>query len=165
MNKSLAILLLVILFSTALFISCSKEKNSAPQVPHTIAGSYRAQGLQRKATPRVVNDSLVIDSLGPTRFRARFPAFTSRDFEFDVINDSLRNFRLLNPPFLSVPPYADGFVNGECIPLTPPWVHSTYNNRYNRAINTFMLHYTYILGPPSPMYCYSDVNFERWVKL
>jgi len=165
MNKSFAILLAVVLTSIIILASCKKEIDSQPQVPHTIAGTYRATGLQRKATPRVVNDSLVIDSLGPTRFKARFPAFLHRDFEFDVINDSLRNFRLLNPPFLAVPPYADGFVNGECMPLTPPWVHSTYNNRYDRATNTFMLHFTYILGPPSPMYCYSDVNFEKWVKL
>jgi hypothetical protein len=165
MNKSFNFLSAVIIISIVLLCSCSKEKNNSQQASVAIAGSYRATGLERKSTPRVVNDSLVIDSLGPTKFRARFPAFQHRDFEFDVINDSCRNFLLLNPPFISTPPHADGFVNGECLPLTPPWVHSTYNNRYNRSTKTFMLHYTYILGPANPIYCYSDVNFEKWVKL
>jgi hypothetical protein len=165
MNKRFNFLSAVFIISIVLLSSCSKEKNNSQQASIAIAGSYRATGLERKSTPRVVNDSLVIDSLGPTKFRARFPTFLHRDFEFDVINDSCMNFRLLNPHPLTFPPYADGFVNGECMPLTPPWTHSIYKNRYDRPTKTFYLHYTYILGPASPPYCYSDVNFEKWVKL
>jgi len=97
------------------------------------------------------------------------------NFTFDVSGSALSNFvptgstpTGLNSGFFTTdqPGASGSWVNssGTAQPGTSPWLHTTYNNSYDEANQTFYMHYGYVGSGGAGESTWSRQVYEKWVR-
>lgn len=125
--------------------------------------------------PRAIADSKYLYTLGPSTCEAGLGDLYGAGFWFDFdvsgtntlinwvaigsTNPSGSGFMTMDNPAgidysLSLPDY----------PGTDPWLKDDYNNTYNPATSTFLMHYGYKGGGVFTQSSYSRQVYEKWVR-
>jgi hypothetical protein len=181
LNKSLLNLSLVygIAFklstvSEGVISDLSNEVTVALIVKNQYHADYNVTGFFFHPTaPRAVSGVKDMATVGASRIQGQVGDLGGWEFQFDVSGSTLSNWGSYNGSTPPAPP-ASGFFTtdnpgaigypGPELPGDATWNHTNYNNTYNPATKTFLLHYGYGGGSTSPNGWTRQI-YERWVRI
>jgi hypothetical protein len=139
-----------------------------------LAGSYNVTGyLFHPTASRALNLTKTVTQISTNTYQVELGDLGGNNFLFQFTLDTSNNLTNWTAVGATPLPPASGFMTldnpgnftflpASTPPGTSPWVHSTYNNKYNPGTSTFYMHYGY-LGGSTGQNGWSRQIYEKWV--
>lgn len=148
----------------------SNEITVALIIKNAYHADYNVTGFFfHPSSPRAVAGVKDMATVGATRVQGQIGDLGGWLFQFDISGSSLSGWNANNVPvpssnFFTVDNPGAVTYPGPELPGDATWNHTNYNNSYNPATKTFLLHYGYGGGATNPN-GYTRQVYERWVRI
>jgi hypothetical protein len=140
------------------------------QAKNAYEGNYSTTGyFFHPSSPRALNATKYLSTLGVSSCKAPLGDLGSSNyyFGFTINGSALTNWTPLGATpagtasgFMTVDNAAPFPATADQLPGKGAWLVSTYNNSYNAASKTFLMHYGYNGSPNA----YTRQAYEKWVR-